>query len=131
MGPNDLLNDTPILDIKPYHPESDFIDNTKIGWLEINSESASKKYDIKFSPFSSEQIDFLNSNGLSELQIFILRQLEYDPTNSDKKRVVESSGFWTLSYRTWRVDFIVTENMVSVVGIRSAELHQRRRLPGS
>lgn len=119
VGPNDLLNDTPILDIKPYHPESDQIDHAKIGWLDVNSETASKKQSIQFSPIAADQIDFLNSKGLSELQVFILRQLEYDPTNSDKKRVSENDGYFTLSYRTWRIDFLATENVVSVIGVRS------------
>jgi tRNA (adenine37-N6)-methyltransferase len=115
VGPNDLLNQTPILDIKPYHPESDLIQNSSLKWLNQNT----KKYKINFSPLATSQIDFLNSNGLSELKTFILRQLEYDPINADKKRVSENTGYWTLSYRTWRVDFILVDTTASVVGIRS------------
>ncbi len=50
---------------------------------------------------------------------FIQRQLEYDPTNSNKKRVEKSPGYWTLSYRTWRIDFLLSERTASVIGIRS------------
>ncbi len=115
VGPNDLLNETPILDIKPYHPESDLVPEARIEWLKHNV----KRYKIQFSPMAIEHIEFLESNALTELKPFILRQLEYDPINSDKKRVSELNGYWVLAYRTWRIDFILTEDSVSVIGIRS------------
>jgi tRNA-Thr(GGU) m(6)t(6)A37 methyltransferase TsaA len=115
VGPNDLLNETPILDIKPYHPESDLISDAKIDWLDSNL----KKYKIQFSPVASEQFDFLSSSQAKEIKPFVLRQLEYDPINSDKKRVSKENGFWALAYRTWRIDFILIEDCVSVIGIRS------------
>ncbi len=115
VGPNDLLNDTPILDIKPYHPESDLIQNSSINWLNQHI----KKYKINFSPLAESHLDFLNANHLSEIKTFILRQLQYDPLNSDKKRVSENSGYWTLAYRTWRIDFILVDDLISVIGLRS------------
>ena len=115
VGPNDLLNGTPILDIKPYHPESDLIQNAEIKWLNTNL----KKYKIQFSPMANDQIDFLSSQQLNEIKPFIIRQLEYDPTNSDKKRVSAENGYWVLAYRTWRIDFLLADQLVSVIGIRS------------
>ena len=115
VSPNDLLDETPIIDIKPYHPESDLIQNAEIKWLKTNL----KKYKIKFSPLATDQIDFLVFNKMSELKPFILRQLEYDPVNSDKKRVTTENGYWILAYRTWRVDFVLTDDFISVLGIRS------------
>lgn len=116
VGPNDILNGTPILDIKPYHPESDVIENADIQWLYTHL----KKMKISFSPNASDQLGFLEIHGLKELKSFIYRQLEFDPTNTDKKRVKELSGYWELSYRTWRIDFIITnEELISVIGIRS------------
>jgi len=124
IGPNDILHGSPILDIKPYHPEYDVVTDAKINWLEQNLE----KHKITFSPVAKEQIEFLQSHGLKEINPFIFRQLQYDPTNSDKKRVEEKQSFWTLSYRTWRIDFILVDNIVSVIGLRSGysveELHR-------
>ncbi len=116
VGPNDILDGTPILDIKPYHPESDVVENADIKWLYTEL----KKMKISFSPNASEQLGFLEMHGLKEIKSFIFRQLEYDPLNADKKRVKEISGYWELSYRTWRIDFILTEDdLISVIGIRS------------
>ena len=120
LGANDLLDGTPILDIKPYHPEYDTITDAKIKWLET---SLGPKHEIKFSPMAEEKIDYLESADpiyqLNLIKPFILRQLQYDPTNSDKKRVNQNKALWTLSYRTWRIDFIISELTVAVLDIRT------------
>lgn len=118
---NDLLDGTPIYDIKPYHPEHDQAQNASIKWLE---DSLVKKYQIVFSPVAQTQLDYLENHGLSALKTFICRQLEYDPLNSNKKRVVPMLGYFTLSYRTWRVDFTESENTIAVLGIRSGYTEQ-------
>ncbi|MHA1341896.1 MAG: tRNA (N6-threonylcarbamoyladenosine(37)-N6)-methyltransferase TrmO [Promethearchaeota archaeon] len=43
----DLLDGTPILDIKPYIRFFDIIENSKAGWLENHSEKILKKHKIK------------------------------------------------------------------------------------
>lgn len=116
VGSNDILDGSPIYDIKPYHPESDTAQDAKIEWLE---NSVSEKFRVLFSPLAEEQLDWLQTRGQNELKTFILRQLEYDPTNSAKKRVEENQGYWTLAYRTWRADFSASENQIGVLSIRS------------
>lgn len=118
IGPNDILDGTPVLDIKPYHPESDIASDAHIEWLE---SSLADKKNITFSPLAEEQLDFLeNQNSdLAQLKSFIYRQLEYDPTNDKKKRVEFNQSYWTLAYRTWRIDFVVQDNTVAILGIRT------------
>lgn len=116
VGPNDILDGTPILDIKPYHPESDLITDSHMEWLEVASH---QKFEIRFSPFAEEQLDFLETNGMLELKTFVLRQLEYDPTNKEKKRVKPNGSMFELSYRTWRVDFVVLDLSISILSVRS------------
>lgn len=121
VGPNDILNGSPIYDIKPYHPNHDLVADANIEWLDEASEN---KNSVSFSPIAEEQLDFLSDNGLNELKIFITRQLEYDPINKNKKRVDENMGYYTLSYRTWRVDFTLAENSVGILSIRSGYSEQ-------
>lgn len=116
IGPNDILDRTPIFDIKPYHPEYDSVAHAKINWLDNSTHAA---HQIMFSPFAESQIEFLEKNGLNEIRSFILRQLEFDPINKNKKRVEQNSHYWTLSYRTWRIDFNQTENQIGILSIRS------------
>lgn len=117
---NDLLDETPILDIKPYHPESDLITDAEIKWLTTHIGT---KYMVQFSPFAESQLDFLESHGFSDLRTFCLRQLEYNPTNKDLKRVHilnDTANIYSLAYRTWRIDFILTDTTVSVIAVRSS-----------
>jgi len=96
----DLLDGTPILDIKPYIPYADAFPDAKTGWL-----GTPRRYGLLFGIAARAQIDFLKSAGLTQLEDFILNQLEYDPTNSDKKRVSADGESFTLAYKTWRVRF--------------------------
>jgi tRNA-Thr(GGU) m(6)t(6)A37 methyltransferase TsaA len=116
VGPNDILDGTPIIDIKPYHPESDRIDNSTIHWLQAASH---QQFEIRISPFAEEQFDYLQLNGQKELKPFVLRQLEYYPINSEKKRVKKINDLYQLSYRTWRIDFLMTEKIISILSLHS------------
>lgn len=122
VGASDLLDGSPIYDIKPYHPEVDKIDSASVDWL---IDSVGTKYNITFSPAANETFEIISSLGVegkvvaTQIQDFILRQLEYDPTNTRKKRVQAQLGFFTLSYRTFRIDFTLTENIVAILSIYS------------
>lgn len=120
VGENDILNGSPVYDIKPYHPEYDVAADAQIEWLQ---SAGVRRHAISFSPMAEAQLEFLESQGLRELRPFIIRQLEYDPVNADKKRVEAcSSGLWTLAYRTWRIDFSFTDEgggAIGILGLRS------------
>jgi tRNA-Thr(GGU) m(6)t(6)A37 methyltransferase TsaA len=45
----DVLNETPLLDIKPYVPDFEHIHNVRIGWLEkVKGQVQSRKSDARF-----------------------------------------------------------------------------------
>lgn len=115
VAENDILNGSPVYDIKPYHPEYDHAEDASIEWLE---KSSHQKNIINFSPLAEEQMDFLSRYEVL-LKAFVIRQLEYDALNKDKKRVEDNGQYYTLSYRTWRIDFTLIENIVGVLAIRS------------
>ncbi len=113
----DLLDETPIFDIKPYLPYADSFSEAKTGWLE-NIEK--EKFHIELTSLALAQLDYLESQGLHELRNFIHQQLSYDPLNSKKKRVTitgETSA--CLAYRTWRIDFTWLEKKIEILNLRS------------
>lgn len=116
VGENDILNESPIFDIKPFHPEHDTVQDAKIDWLD---NSSLEKHSISFSPFAENQLEFLELNNIREIRAFVIRQLEYDPTNKNKKRVEPYQSYWTLAYRTWRIDFSVSDTSIGILSIRS------------
>lgn len=105
----DLLDQTPIFDIKPYLPYADSFPEAQMGWLE-NIEQ--QKFSINFSVKAQMQIDFLMQNAVPEIKNFILQQLSYEPFNKKKKRFSGEA----LAYRTWRIYFqqiLTDQNLTS------------------
>lgn len=114
LGPSDLLDQTPILDIKPYLAYSDSISEANEGWLQT------KKFEIIFSPMADDMLDYLEQNKLPQLRNFLLHQLEYEPTDERRKRVKDlGGGLWEISYRTWRASFLADEAKISIISIYS------------
>lgn len=113
---HDLLDETPILDIKPYIPYSDSIAEANSGWLE-----RIEKFNIEISSLAEKQIEFLESQCILGLKSFIYAQLEYEPTNSKIKRVQAlTDDQYCIAYRTWRIHFELKNKSIQILKIRSA-----------
>lgn len=115
---HDLLDQTPILDIKPYLAYADHIAEANNGWLKLDDIN---KYQIVFSDLSQQQLDYLASQSLLELKDVITSQLQFEPFNNKHKRIKQLSATnGTLAYRTWRIDFTVSHaNTVKIEKIYS------------
>lgn len=125
---HDLLDGTPILDLKPYLPYADAFPEARAGWTEVSE----LLYNIEYSDLASRQLAWLEAHGVSCLGQFIRTRLEAEPLNAKRNRLVPDpqrpAGTPLLAYRTWRVRFVVNEE-VRVVrveeilsGYRSEEL---------
>lgn len=114
LGPTDLLNGTPILDIKPYLPYVDSHPDEKIGWLE---DSSKEKYSVKWNPHAHVQLEFLENQGLTQLRGFVVNHLEYDPIDAKKKRLYFIEDKIWLAYRTWRVQIQVDNESKQVTAL--------------
>ncbi len=98
----DLLDGTPILDIKPYVAYADAFNDSKLGWLEgLDADRCV----VAFSQAANEKLQWLEENGASNLRGFLKSQLEFDATDSVRKRVEQTSQGFQLAYRTWRANF--------------------------
>jgi len=115
---HDLLDGTPILDIKPYLPYADAFPEAKVGWLEDVEE---ERWQVNFSAKVTEQIAWLETMGVSQLKGFTIGQLEFDPLDHKRKRVEKIDDFFRLSYRTWRADFTADQKsrVIEVQSIQS------------
>ena len=100
---SDLLEGTPVFDIKPYLPYVDSFPDSKIGWLDgIENE----RWQIQWENTTDQALAWLAEQGL-HIDPMIKNQLEFDPTNSERKRVrpSENDDEWVFAYRTWRILF--------------------------
>lgn len=107
IAEHDLLEGTPIYDVKPYVPGADAFPNAKAGWLD---EIKNDEHWVVISNIAREALDWLELEGETRLQGFIDEQLRYQPFDSSRKRVSEyhgpaSEASHTMAFRTWRLDF--------------------------
>jgi tRNA-Thr(GGU) m(6)t(6)A37 methyltransferase TsaA len=112
----DLLDGTPILDIKPYVAYADSFPDAKMGWLR-NIEA--EKFNVDFTNEAEAQLAWLAQNGLTNLRSTLVHQLEYNPLDSNQKRVKRKEPGYEFSYRTWRAHFLITGQTVSIDAISS------------
>jgi tRNA-Thr(GGU) m(6)t(6)A37 methyltransferase TsaA len=117
---HDLLDGTPILDIKPYLPYADAFPEADPGWTRDNDEA---RFTVRFTDRAQQQLCWLEMNGLSCLRPFILNHLSYEPLNSRRHRL-ETIGddSAVLAYRTWRAFFScdTAQRCVTVLNVFSA-----------
>jgi tRNA-Thr(GGU) m(6)t(6)A37 methyltransferase TsaA len=115
----DILNETPILDIKPYLPYSDSFPNSSIGWLEEAGKNTDE-YFIEYSDYSAEQLEFIIQRAEFNLKNTIEVQLSINPTDNSRKRVKEYKEGFLVAIRTWRIHFSISENIVFIKNIFSS-----------
>ncbi|MES2856260.1 MAG: tRNA (N6-threonylcarbamoyladenosine(37)-N6)-methyltransferase TrmO, partial [Bdellovibrionota bacterium] len=113
---HDLLDGTPILDVKPYLPYADSFPDAKIGWLSGLEELAHK---IDFSEDAKADLAWLEARGVQQIETFIRSQLTFDPLDDSRKRVrpLDPQNFpnrFELAYRTWRIQFDHSEDRSAV-----------------
>jgi tRNA (adenine37-N6)-methyltransferase len=118
----DLLDKTPILDIKPYIPYCDSFSNSAAGWLDEIKESDDWK--CIYSNTAAKQIEWITGNSNVDLKGFCHIQLTNDPLNFKKKRIKsvdKTTSSYCLSYRTWRINFKAskTEKAIEIINIES------------
>ncbi len=109
---HDLLDGTPVLDIKPYLPYADAFPGAAPGWT---SQQGLPLYSLEIAPALQEKLQWLRERGVACLESFLRTQLEEDPANPKRHRLVyapEDAGKTSpiLAYRTWRIPFQVREN---------------------
>lgn len=101
----DLLDQTPILDIKPYVSDSDQAIHPIQGWID-----QVQAWTFSVSDRAQQKIDWLIQNGVTEFYDVLVSQLETPPLQLDRKRIKKlDSGQWILSYRTWRILLSINE----------------------
>lgn len=107
----DLLNGTPILDIKPYIPEADAFPASKAGWR----DQVPPVPELVIAPEAAEQFKRVLACGGPDLADVARIQLTLQSANPDRQRLSASAGGeQILAWRTWRIAFEREEEKVMV-----------------
>lgn len=107
----DLLDGTPVLDIKPYIPEVDAFPESKAGWRDLVPEVP----ELEFSSAADKQIAALLRCGGPDLADIARIQLTLQSGSSARQRISGTpGGEQILAYRTWRIAFVKGDGRVLV-----------------
>jgi tRNA (adenine37-N6)-methyltransferase len=112
----DLLDGTPILDIKPYLPNVESHPDAISGWIEEAAEQG--EYTVNYSVLATSQLDLLKEYNV-DLTNRIERTLSRDPSPHPYKRIEREGDRYIQAIRGWRIIFRVENWTVTVEEIRS------------
>ena len=115
----DMLDGTPVFDIKPYIPRADAFPEARCGWVE---QAVGSEYELCFSAQFSAQNDMILAVAGLDLANFCSVQLANNPLNAERKRLTElADGVFEIACRTWRIRFWVdsTDKTVHIMSVRS------------
>jgi tRNA (adenine37-N6)-methyltransferase len=121
---HDLLDGTPIVDIKPYIPYADCFPEATGGWTDaLENES----WAVTFSEPAREQLVWLTAHGVGAIEGFLVQQLAQEPLDTTRKRLRHVDDVvWEIAYRTWRVRFEsnAADRRLTVVSVHSGYDHE-------
>lgn len=110
---HDLIDGTPILDLKPYLNYADSLTSLRQGW--VDTLTPEKQLVLLWSNIAQEQMDFLNSRCGYSLQKAIEHRLIQSRLPYPNNRVKQiHEGFYELAYKTWRVYYKIEEERLHI-----------------
>jgi tRNA (adenine37-N6)-methyltransferase len=118
----DLLDGTPILDIKPYVPYTDAFADSGSGWLASDGgpHDPGRHYAVEFSAEAEAQLDWICTRTALPLRERIVNTLRLGPQPHPYRRIKRGKdGRLLLAVQDWRIDFTVEASQIRVEGIRS------------
>jgi len=124
----DLLDGTPVLDVKPYVPYTDCIPEANHGWLDAEARARDgdrrpadplADYAVTFSPHAALQLAYLEELGDLELRGRIEAALRLGPQPHAYRRIREDAEGRRLAVKDFRVRFVVDGRTMHVTAIRS------------
>jgi hypothetical protein len=115
----DLLNETPVLNIKPYIPMADAFPEAKAGWVE---EQEGDLWTVEMSDEFAAQNRWIAERSAFDLESFARVQLSRgnfskDVFDSSRRRLTvdENAKTGVLAYRTFRIHFSYDDSCCKVV----------------
>jgi hypothetical protein len=101
----DLLDRTPVLDIKPYIPYADAFPDAREGWLDAPADPR-PAFSVRFSPLAAEQLAWAEAHGAADLRARVEQALALGPQPHPYRRIKKTDdGALVLAVKDWRVRF--------------------------
>jgi tRNA (Thr-GGU) A37 N-methylase len=120
----DMIDGTPVLDIKPYVPYSDAFVESGSGWLE--QKDPLPAYAVEFSAAADAQLQWILDHGGPDLRPRAMDILRLGPQPHPYRRIRAHADGAVLAVKDWRLDFTVEDRIIRVqsvsTGYRKSQL---------
>jgi tRNA (adenine37-N6)-methyltransferase len=126
----DLLDNTPILDIKPYVAYTDAHPQAGSGWL--REQDPQPAHVVRFSGIANAQLEWITAHAATlPLRERIEATLKLGPQPHPYRRIRRGrDGVLTLAVQDWRIDFRVDGACIDVLEVRSGYRPSELAKPG-
>jgi tRNA-Thr(GGU) m(6)t(6)A37 methyltransferase TsaA len=117
LGPCDLVDGTPVFDIKPYVPAYDSFPDATNGWIgEVDALlAAPPAYAVAFGPLAQEQAAWLHDHWQIDFRERLTELLARDPTPHRTRRITKrGTAHFEIGCGAWRAVFSVRDRLVTV-----------------
>jgi tRNA-Thr(GGU) m(6)t(6)A37 methyltransferase TsaA len=115
----DLLDGTPILDIKPYIPYAEAFPDAEIGWLAEVERHEEIPFTVHISPLAKEQTSWLETTYDIHLLDRAVDILSFDPLPHSYRRIMKEEQGYVMAIKSWRVLYSIDDINVRILEIRS------------
>ena len=123
LGPCDLVDGTPILDIKPYIAAFDAFPEAGGGWTdEVDAAlQGPPQFTVAFAPLAETQAEWLRTEWQIDFRPRLLEILARDPTPHRTRRIRRrGDALLVIGCGAWRAVYGVQEKTVSVFALEPA-----------
>jgi tRNA (adenine37-N6)-methyltransferase len=119
----DILDGTPVLDLKPYIPYVDSLPDASSGWLDAPSDPQ-PEYAVTFSPIADEQLEFLRSGFALDLAERFVQALKLGPEPQAFRRIRKDGEGFVIAIKDWRARFVFAERTITVLELQTGHRPQ-------
>ncbi len=116
----DILDGTPVFDIKPYVAYTDAVPAASGGWLtQPELGDPGPRFEVQYAPRAALQLAWLEGKSAFDLRASIDDVLTAGPTPHPYRRIRAKGGFYSLGVKDFRAHFTVAGETVTVFDIVS------------
>ncbi len=119
----DLVDGTPVLDLKPYIPYADAFPDAKDGWLGAADPIAA--YDVRWTDEAEAQATWLREAHGVDLAPRVEQTLALGPQPHPYRRIRKDGDALRLALKEWRIGFRAEGQVITVVSVTSGYRHSQ------
>lgn len=121
LGACDLVDGTPVFDIKPYIPSYDAFPDAAAGWIDAVDAAleAPPQFTVDFAPLAETQAHWLQAGWEVDFRARLVELLARDPRPHRTRRITSrrGTGLFVIGCGAWRAVFSVAGRAVTVRAI--------------